>query len=130
MSYTRLGLISLCLLLPACGQSSMHSVSGTVNYDGKPLPDGYISFAPDGPGAQGGGAGAKITDGQYQLRTAAGKYRVQITANKMMPLPKGEVGMYGEKEMERQYIPERYNAKSELTAEVPGSGKTDFDLKP
>jgi hypothetical protein len=129
MRIAPLVLIGLLLVLPSCGGSSTHSVSGTVNFDGQPLPDGNIAFSPTGTGARGPGKGAKITGGKYELRTEAGKYKVQITASKMMPLPKGEVGMYGEKEMERQYIPDRYNAKTELTADVPGSGPINFDLK-
>jgi hypothetical protein len=37
--------------------------------------------------------------------------------------------MYGDKEEMRQYLPERYNAKTELTADVPAPGPLNFDLK-
>jgi hypothetical protein len=52
---------------------------------------------------------------------------VQITASKKMPLPRGKVGMYGDKEEARQYIPKRYNTETLLEAVV--TGPTEMDLK-
>ncbi len=116
------------VLLAGCGgEPSTAEVSGTVTFDGQPLAEGQISFVPVAGGGKGGGGA--ITGGSYRVKTQPGKNKVQITASKMMPLPPGEVGMDGAKEEVRQYIPEKYNAKSELTAEVPPSGPVNFDLK-
>jgi hypothetical protein len=116
---------TLVLALAGCGGSA-HDVSGTVTLDGEPIPEGYIAFTPEGGGR---GAGGAIKDGKYSVHVPAGKSRVEITASKKMSLARGQVGMYGEKEEVRQYIPGRYNATSELTANVPATDPLDFPLK-
>ncbi len=115
-----------CLLLLLSGCSANHSVSGKVTLDDAPLQEGYIAFVPEGPGQ---GGGSQIADGKYSIQTLPGKYRVEITASKLMPLPDGQVGMDGAKEEVRQYIPAQYNTNTELKAEVPASGPADFQLQ-
>ena len=73
----------LCLMLAGCDGDSRKELSGTVTYDGKPLPAGVISFEPDATKGNDGPAGTAIVkDGQF--RTAPGKgvlggaYRVRI----------------------------------------------------
>lgn len=65
-----------CLLLfvfataASCGSKKIerYDVSGTVSYNGKPIPAGYLVFATTaGPGAQ-----ADIQDGKYQTRPGQG----------------------------------------------------------
>jgi hypothetical protein len=97
-----------------------------VKFKGEPIPEGYIAFVPEGPGRGGGGA---ITNGSYQVRAQAGKNRVEITASKMMPLPPGRVGMGGAKEEVQQYLPTRYNSKTELEADITRSTPLDFNLE-
>jgi hypothetical protein len=118
-------LLGLSLAVTGCG-GSMRDVSGTVTFDGAPVPEGHIAFVPEKGGAGGGGT---ITDGQYTARVPAGKSKVQITASKKMKLPPGQVGMYGDKEEVRQYVPEKYNTQTELTADVSSPGPVNFDLK-
>jgi len=121
-----LGLLGgLALALTGCGRPTTYSVSGTVTYKGEPIPDGYVAFVPEGPGRGGGGV---ITSGSYQVRAQAGKNRVEITASKMMPLPRGRVGMNGAKEEVQQYLPARYNSKTELKADITSSTTLDFNL--
>jgi hypothetical protein len=116
----------LATLLAGCGGSSTYPVSGTVQYDGAPIPEGYIAFIPAGPGP---GVGGPIANGHYSLRAQAGKVRVEITANKKMPLPFGRKGPEGQTEVIQQYVPERYNAKTELVKDVQaGTNTMDFDL--
>lgn len=124
-------LLSYLLVLPGCGETGpvKHPVSGSVTFDKDPLPEGDILFTPvaDSEPPEGG----KIKEGRFQLRVREGSYKVAITASKLMPLPPGETGAMGEKEMPRSYIPERYNTKTELTAEVTRSGtpQLKFDLR-
>ena len=64
----------LCfLVLLGCGDNSgNYEVSGTVTWDGQPIPKGFISFIPDkDKGNSGPGGGAEIVDGKY--RTPPGK---------------------------------------------------------
>lgn len=114
----------LALSVASCGPK-IGTVSGTVSYDGQPIPDGYLVFQPVGPGK---GFGVKVTQGLYQVTAPYGQYMVRITAEKLVPFG-GGVDMYGEKVQLQQYIPEKYNVNSTLTAEIPSTGPVDFDLK-
>jgi hypothetical protein len=119
----------LCALLAlcGCGASDKTDVSGTVKLDGEPIPEGDISFVITGSGKSGNG---KITNGKYSAQVPPGKAKVQINASKSMPLPPGEKGMDGKTEEVRQYIPDKYNAKTELTADITGPNPSlNFDLK-
>jgi hypothetical protein len=68
------------------GLGKRFAVSGTVNYNGKPLEKGNISFIPED--SKGGvGATGAIENGSYTLSTGgdndgarAGKYKVVVTA--------------------------------------------------
>jgi hypothetical protein len=122
-------LSSVFVLMTGCGGSGGVKVSGTVTFNNEPIKEGYIAFLPVEEG--GTGSGGPIADGQYSVRVPAGKNRVQITATTRMALPPGEVSMYGETEETRQYLPARYNAKTELEAEVSrSSSPLNFELMP
>jgi len=102
----------------------LYVVKGKVSFDGQPVPDGDIQFASTA-GDRGPDAG-KISAGMYELKTTEGKKRVEISASKIRP--GGARGAGGEPVPE-EYIPERYNAQSELTADVQPSGANVFDFE-
>lgn len=116
------------LSLVGCGPSGpvTYPVSGTVTFDGQPLPEGFITFVPEGDISPDAG---KIVEGKFEFRAQAGKKRIEINANRTKPGAKVEPSM-GAVPFE-QYIPEAYNTKSTLTEEVKSSGenKFTFDLK-
>jgi hypothetical protein len=60
--------------LAGCGsEEKLYRVSGTVTYDGKPIPKGLIFFDPDGTKGTAGGQGfANILNGKYDT-AAEGK---------------------------------------------------------
>jgi hypothetical protein len=103
------------------------AVEGEVTFDGKPLPTGEIIFRP----AEGNGRAdaASIKDGQYSLECTLGGKAVTITALRevagvvVQELETGESG--GEVE---QYIPETYNDRTTLTADVTESGDNTFNF--
>jgi len=106
----------------------MHAVSGKVTLDGQPVPDGEIVFLdPDnkiGPDA------GKIADGQFAFKAKAGKKKVEIRAARMEKPPPGAAGGPGGGEaVAIDYIPERYNDKSELTADVGSGSSNRFDFE-
>jgi hypothetical protein len=131
--------VSLWVALPVvtivlgCGDSSglarRYPVSGTVNYNGKPLEGGTISFAPaDGKGRAAGGA---ITEGHYSLTTQdpddgaiPGKYKVGILAKEAdrsrvdLKIKKGREGTATEKEKKAMAVvfPQKVAARAAAAA--------------
>ncbi len=107
----------------------IYPVTGTVTLDGEPLP--YATILLKDPDGQQKTYVAEVINGEIKGNATAGKKTVEITATrprgKMTQSPDG-VGMAQEVE---QYLPEKYNERSELTAEiVPGkSVSISFELK-
>lgn len=120
-------------LLGGCGgaqsqQSPLGKVTGTVEYNGKPLPQGTIAFISE----KARPASGKIKDGQiievttYTSDDGApiGKHKVTITA-----VDNPNADMYTKT---KSLIPVKYNDpnKSGLTAEIKtGDNALKFDLK-
>jgi hypothetical protein len=113
------------LAAAGCGPSA-RTVSGTVTYEGTPIPSGQISFAPEDSGVGGSGT---IVNGHYTVTLAPGRCKVLVTATKLVKLPEGEKGMYGKTEEMRNYVPARYNTDTELKADITSSITLDFNLK-
>jgi hypothetical protein len=112
-------------LLGGCGPSGprTYAVSGTVVFDGKPLPRGDIIFLA-ARGDMGADAG-KINDGRYSFRAKAGKKKVAILASKEVPGKRDP--LMGP--LVENYIPARYNDETTLTAEVREVGENQFDFQ-
>jgi hypothetical protein len=73
------GLLVVCVMvtvLMGCGRShgpARYDLSGTVTYDNKPVPGGFIVFAPDASqGNLGPGTTATIDRGKYHTRPGQG----------------------------------------------------------
>ena len=104
--------------------------TGTVTLDGKPLETGVIHFYPQSD-AGGPSASADVKDGRYQLQTGVGPMKVVVNANQVV----GKRKMYNTPDSPvvediRDMLPERYNMKSELKADLtPGPNEKNFDLK-
>lgn len=118
--------------LVGCGDPGpeRHSVAGKVSLDGKPLPTGKVTFVPlDGATA----AVADVRDGVFQADgssgPAAGRYQVEIvaveTTGKKIPNPDVPGTTLDE---ERDLVPDRYNVKTELTAEVKPGADNAFEF--
>ncbi len=129
-------LLGLCVLVfVGCGKSqSGIALSGGVTFDGKPVEVGQIVFEPQASGKM---TVAQINNGTYQLpaeRPAqAGKYLVRITADRptgrtIAADPRSQEDQATE-ELE-QYIPAKYNTRSELYLELTDQtpDKHDFAL--
>ena len=129
----------LLLLLVGCGSQGPEraTISGTVTYMGEPLKTGVIRLVPM-PGTTAPVSTAPITDGRYTLSAhggvPVGTHKIEIMANrpnKQAPVEVEDFPGLASKANVEQYIPEKYNKKSELTITVPsGSGAItkDFDL--
>lgn len=137
--------LALALILAAAGCSGRQDdlprepVSGTVTMDDQPLSGAVIQFSPTGPAEKSvTGANAEITDGAFSIPRedglVPGTYRVSISHAELKdakvkarrkptspelktttPIPSRT------KQIGPELIPARYNARSELTAEIkPG----------
>jgi hypothetical protein len=97
-------------------------VTGKVTLDGQPLGNAVVSFVPQKGAASGG-----VTDaeGKYVLRyrdgtpgAALGQHQVLISTD-----------LEGEMTAAAEKVPKKYNANSELTANVvAGGNEINFDL--
>jgi hypothetical protein len=109
-------------------------VSGSVQFEGKPLKSGMIQFQPDSADATTAG-GASVVDGRYLVARSEGlvpgKYKVMITSTSPSPEP-ARSAMPGDPfPPAREPIPSKYNSNTGLSAEVKKDGPNtfDFDLK-
>ena len=126
-------------LVVGCSQSSdelpREPVSGTVTLDGQPLSNGAITFIPE-TGV--GGGGGTITDGAFSIGREGGlvpgKYKVAIYASEKTAettKPDQVGGTKKESKVAKELIPTKYNAQTELSAEIQKGGTRDlkFDLQ-
>lgn len=68
------GLVVAVCLISGCSGDSGYDISGTVSFDGKPIPAGKIYFRPDGSKNNVGQTGyANIVDGKYDTAAEGGK---------------------------------------------------------
>jgi hypothetical protein len=108
-----------------------YAVSGHVNWKGKPLDQGAITFV--GEDTALGIGGAMIKDGQYSIPAAqgllAGRYKVTITssdAKNRVPDPDSPPGYLP---VLKDRIQSKYNTQTTLTAEVQAEGRNTFDFE-
>jgi hypothetical protein len=111
-----LGLV-VVLALGGCSSGPPNcNVSGTVNLDGKPLAEGEISFVSDDSTIPAGVG--PVSNGSFNFTVKAGKKTVRVYAKRAVPGTNPP--MYNEA------LPGRYNAQSELTADVTPKGENKF----
>ena len=125
-----IGLFAVCLtmagyvlLTAGCGRSgpTVYQVSGTATCDGKPIEQGNVIFRPLNKDL--GPEGGAIKDGRFEAKAKEGRNKVEITALKI-------IGHMGDTPMTANFIPARYNEKSELEVEVSSDNKTfEFDVQ-
>lgn len=131
--------IAASVPLAGCGGAGdglqREAVSGTVKFKGEPFKDGLIEFQPTVPTLSTTGA-APVKDGEYSLSSSQGlqpgTYDVRITsAAPVVQRKPGELPGDNPAPITKELIPDKYNAKTTLTAEVKSGGpnKFDFDLK-
>ncbi len=129
-------LLVLALLVSGCGQSGpeMYPVTGTVTYQGKPLPLGMVMFvSKDGPSSQ----PAPISEnGRYRLEAVSGEHLVQVVAmppsqgGRPDPNVEGGVDYTGAPEVE-SLIPRKYSRydTSTVTVVVRPTQRNEIDIR-
>lgn len=113
-------------------------VSGTVTFNGEPLEQGFVSFAPVDP--QGQSATGKIADGKFTMQTTvsapgvvAGKYKVMIESTDTPDAPTAAAKPQELYPKPINLIPEKYRhpETSGLEIEVAsGMSPPNWNLEP
>jgi len=99
-------------------------VTGTVTLDGQPLEGVRVSFIPDGSR---GSTGKTDAQGKYELRFVGPQMGAKVGSHTVLITTSESSDDTGETSEER--VPAKYNAESELTAEVkPEAQSIDFAL--
>ncbi len=119
-----------------CGQAGpkTYPVSGTVSYQGKPLPLGIVMFVPkEGPPSK---PALIDASGRYRLEAVAGQHAVAVVA--MPPRPggrpdptvEGGVDYTGVPEV-KALVPKKYNRydTSGIVVTVEATGPNTIDIK-
>jgi hypothetical protein len=125
--------IGLGLVLSAgCNSKSptgRYTVSGTVTFQGKPLDQGTIEFAPEGGGAA---SGTVITGGAYTVPERQGlrpgSYQVRIYSSDAAATGPASEFPGQATQVAKERIPIQYNSKSTLTAKVQEGGSNQFNF--
>jgi len=101
---------------------TLFMVTGIVTVEDEPLSQGVITFDPaDGLA---GSYGGEIRNGKYAFESAVGPKKVIIMASRPSKVP----GPDGGPDME-QYLPAKYNLKTELTANVVAGEKNEIPFQ-
>jgi len=113
--------IALIALFGCSQEAPTYRVTGSVTWNGEPIPNGVINFiaaddavAPDT---------AKIVGGRYDARVKAGRKKIEVYADREKKV--NTVMNQGERE---GYIPPKFNAQSKITREVTPRGENHFDF--
>lgn len=115
-------------------------ISGKVTLDGQPLESALITFTPKGQGGDSTSAATQVSAGSFSIAReqglVPGPYRVSISVMKEVPKKAskkkqvdnltGEVVEDAGGEATEETLPARYNAQSELAADVTEAGPNEF----
>lgn len=118
------------------------AVSGKVTLDGQPLDSATVSFQPTAGSGEVTSAAATVSAGAFSISAAdglvPGKYRVSVSAKhdvaagpgakkKQIDNVTGElVDPPADAVVTQETIPARYNAQTDLTADVTAGGPNEF----
>jgi len=126
---------AVLLAVAGCGGESSDIqkvvVQGTVALDGQPVANGEVRFYPM-PGTRGPVSGGPVRDGRYIAEgrggVPVGRHAVEVLAFRP---PSGAKAAHPEGGPVEQYLPEKFNEETELTAEITGEddpATINFDL--
>jgi hypothetical protein len=129
------------LAAAGCGAGvKIAPVSGTVTLNGKPRANATISFQPivaEGSMTAGPGSVGKTNEkGEYSLTASSGTSGAWVGKHRVMITLVAQQAETGDERPPRggwpqkETIPDRYNAETKLTYDVPpgGSDKANFEL--
>jgi hypothetical protein len=113
---------SLCFFTIAacigCGDDSgLGKVTGTITIDGRPAPNGSVTFIP--VNGEGPTTGTTISNGEYESDAPIGEAKVEIRVSRVV----GKKKLYDtpdspEQEILEEVLPSNYNQETELRLNV------------
>jgi hypothetical protein len=115
-------ILSLLALVGCSPSSDLVEVTGDVTWNDAPMPIGMVVLQPLDPKTA--PAGGQIRDGKFRLESKPGKMRVQIEAVRATEQIDPETGT----KLGEMYVPPRYNAQTELQADVTTEGDNHFEF--
>lgn len=131
--WSMLVLLSVLLCIAGCGRKGppprkLVPVSGTVTLDGKPLPDGFLSFVSPTEGSL---ESFPIKEGKFTGKASLGGRTVEIIAVRdAQPPPSGGAGAQAPPMATRtNYLPAKYSMNSALKADVTEAGPNTYSFE-
>ncbi len=129
LNILRAAAIAAVFLLPVAagcgGPAGKYPVTGTVTWNGQPIPNGHIVFEPlDAAVAPDAGP---IRNGNFSLLASPGAKRVEIHADREIGPPDPVMGI----SPRETYMPEKYagsNSVLEASVEPHGENRFTFEL--
>lgn len=124
-------IVLLAVVLPTggCGRSGSPlrktvPVSGVVTLDGKPLPDGFVTFVSP---QEGRFESFPIKEGKFTGKAELGVRTVDIIAVRDVQAPAAGIdGKWPPKPARENYLPSKYSMNSPLRADVTEGGPNVF----
>jgi hypothetical protein len=100
------------------GPPGMLWVTGTVLYEGQPLPEGAVHFLAQGKGSAGSSGSARLSNSRYGLYLAPGEYAVAIISEEGVAVMDRKTG---------RMIPAKSRIPEKYTAVTTSGLKATFD---
>jgi hypothetical protein len=118
----------VCSILTGCG-GKLGNVEGTVKLNGKPLKGAIVMFQPQHEGRP--SSGTTDEDGHYVLDYTPKERGAEVgTHTVTIQAPVTKKDKFGEEIIIGDWVPSKYNTKTELKKEVTsGSSTIDFDIE-
>lgn len=136
----RVALTAAALISCGCGGGGdgldRRPVSGTVIIDGKPIDSALVTFLPVSLEESPTPAATRVVDGAFSIGPefglVAGRYKVSISAVKEVRGKRSRKPAAPSDEFDttptRESLPARYNAQTQLLADVTDAGPNDFSF--
>lgn len=121
-------LASICVAGCSSGGDglALYPVTGTVTFDNEPVAEGRVLFRKKEGDRK--AFSAEIKEGKYEVEAEPGKMTVEVIASRVVP-GKFDTSNGTPEPVGEMYIPERYNSKTTLEAEVkPDDNEIPFAL--
>lgn len=112
-----------CSLFIGCNNDGKYPVSGSITWEGELIPDdhnAHVIFTAVDPSI--GPDAVQLEAGKFSFRSSPGEKKVEIFIDK----PVGDPDPVMKTQSHQQYIPTRYNEKTELSVNVTAEGPNEF----